>query len=51
MPFVFEVKETANGRCYVKNVSLKILNLASNGLKDQSSVLIRKFLEGNGRGV
>ena len=49
VPFVFEVKETPNGRVYVKNQSLKILNLAFNGIKDSHSNLFRKFLESNGK--
>jgi hypothetical protein len=51
VPFVFEVKETPNGRVYVKNTSLKILNLAVNGLKDASAGLLRKFLDNNGRSI
>ena len=46
---MFEVKETASGRCYVKNTSLKILNIASNGIKDQLAGFIRKFVENNGK--
>lgn len=30
---------------------MKILNLASNGLKDSLAGQIRKFIEGNGKGV
>lgn len=51
MPFVFEVKDTANGKCYVKNVSLKILNLANNGLKDSVVGAVRKFIENNGKNI
>jgi hypothetical protein len=43
------VKETPNGRVYVKNSTLKILNLASNGIRDSSAGLIRKLIEGNGK--
>jgi hypothetical protein len=49
VPFVFEVKDTPNGKVYVKNTCLKILNLASNGIKDSSAGLIRKLMEGNGK--
>jgi len=48
---VLEVKETPNGRAYVKNTSLKILNLASNGIKDSCASVIRNFLSANGRGL
>jgi hypothetical protein len=51
VPFVFEVKDTINGKCYVKNTTLKILNLASNGVKDNAGGVVRKFVEGNGRNV
>ena len=44
VPFVFEVKETADGRFYVKNTTMKILNMANNGLKDGCGAMIRKFL-------
>ena len=48
---VLEVKETPNGRVYVKNTSLKILNLASNGIKDSCAVTVRNFLSANGKGL
>lgn len=35
----------------MKNTSLKILNLASNGLKDGCGGLLRKFIESNGRAL
>ena len=44
MPFVLEVKETANSKVYVKNTCLKILNLANNAIKDSSAGLVRKLI-------
>ncbi len=49
MPFLLEVKDTPAGRAYVKNTTLRVLNLASNGMRDPSAVLIRKLIEGNGK--
>jgi hypothetical protein len=51
VPFLFEVKDSGNGRFYVKNTSLKILNLANNAIKDSSSGIIRKFVEGPGKSL
>lgn len=33
----------------MKNTVLKILNLANNSIKDSSSGLVRKLIEGNGK--
>lgn len=35
----------------MKNLSLKMLNLASNGIKESLAVLVRKFVENQGRQV
>ena len=51
MPFLFEVKEMDGSHFFVKNQSIKVINLASNGLKDGCSGLIRKFAESNGKAV
>lgn len=51
VPFVFEVKETENGRFYVKNVSLQNLNMAKNELKDDVAMVFKKFAEGQGTKV
>lgn len=48
VPFLFEIKETEKGRFYVKNLTLKVLNLSGNQIKDsvnkESNVqLIKNF--------
>lgn len=51
VPFVFDIKETENGRFYVKNVSIQNLNLAKNNLSDDVAILLKKFAEGQGAKV
>ena len=51
VPFVFDVKQTENGRFYVKNTSIKILNISNNGIKDGSMGSIRSFAENQGKNV
>ena len=51
VPFLFEVKESNGSHFYIKNQSLRTLNLASNGIKDICAPVIRKFAEGSGKGV
>lgn len=51
VPFVFEVKETENGKFYVKNTSLNTISLAKNGLTDSLAGLIKDFSEGHGAKV
>ena len=43
IPFVFDLKQNDKGKFYVKNTSIQNLNLAKNGISDQSLSLIKSF--------
>ena len=44
VPFVFEARESGSGHCIVKNQTLKILNMASSGIKEAGAQHLRKFV-------
>ena len=49
VPFVLEVKETEEGRFYVKNMTIKLINMARNSIGDSGMGAIKKFMEGQGK--
>ena len=51
VPFVLDVKQSEEGRFYVKNMSVKLINLAKNGIGDTSAAHIKKFTENQGKHV